>query len=140
MSSQQASQEYLALEVECADPIRRVALLHEGAARFTREAIRSIERRDFEQAHNAFVRAKNIILHFLSSVPEADDSDLADSLRGLLQFTYVKLVEGNVRKDPRSAQKALEVIRLLGDGWSALDAQRRPAADGERPEGVAYLG
>jgi len=140
MSSQQASQEYLALEVECADPVRRVALLHEGAARFTREAIHHIERRDFEQAHNAFVRAKNIILHFLSSVPEADDSDLADNLRSLLQFTYARLVDGNVRKNPRSAGEALQVIRLLGEGWSALDAQRRAAADGERPEGMAYLG
>jgi len=127
MNPHRASQEYLAARIDSADPLRRVVLLHEGAARFTREAIRHIERREFDQAHRAFVRAKQIILHFLSSIPESDDSELAAHLRGLFTYTYSQLVEGNLRKDPRPTEAALQVIRTLGDGWAELDKQHRQA-------------
>jgi len=139
MNPQDAAQEYLAAEVTSADPLRRVALLHEGAARFTREAIGCVERREFEQAHNAFVRARNIILHFLNSIPETDDSDLAAHLRGLLQYTYGKLIEANLRKDPRCAQEALQVIRSLGEGWAELDSRRMTPPATEPPSGSSYL-
>ena len=128
MHPHHASQEYLAAEVEGSDPVRRVLLLHEGAARFIREAVEHIGRRDFERAHGAFGKAKDIVLHFLSSIPESDDSELAANLRGLFKYTYSKLVEGNLRKDPEPARDALAVIRNLRDGWSALARERKPAA------------
>jgi len=131
MNAVNATQEYLAAEVERADPLRRVALLHEHATRCVGRAVRHIERREMAQAHSAFVKAKNIVLHFLASIPDGDDSEVAANLRGLFQYTYQKLVEGNLRKDPQCADAALEVLRSLGEGWAELDTQRRSAAAGQ---------
>jgi len=139
MNLRQASREYLAAEVECADPVHRLVLLHEGAARFIREAVDHIGRRDFARAHDAFDKAKNIVLHFLGSIPEIDDSDLAANLRGLFKFAYQKLVESNLRKDPQPAQEALAVIRNLRDGWAALAREQKtplPPPAAPRPPGL----
>jgi len=139
MNLHQASREYLAAEVEGSDPVHRLVLLHEGAARFIREAVDHIGRRDFARAHDAFGKAKNIVMHFLGSIPEGDDSELAANLRGLFKYTYHKLVEGNLRKDPQSAQEALTVIRNLRDGWAALARERKtplPPPAAPRPPGL----
>jgi len=125
MNPRQASLEYLAAEIEKADPLRRVVLLHEGAARFTREAIAHLERRDFPSAHHAFIKAKRIVAHLLASIPEDDDSDLAANLRGLFKFAYIKLAEANLRKDPDPASQALKVIRDLAEGWGGLEQKLR---------------
>ena len=139
MTPRLASQEYLAAEVEAADPLHCIVLLHEGAARFTREAIRHIERQDFEGAHSAFVKAKSIVMHFLASIPEEDDGDLAANLRGLLRYAFSKLVEGNLRKDPQCAEEALQVLRTLGEGWATLELQRPASPEAPNPTGAAYL-
>jgi flagellar protein FliS len=139
MHPQQASHEYLAAQVDSADLVGRVALLHEGAARFTREAIRHIERRDFDQAHDAFTKAKRIILHLLSAVPDSDNSDLAAHFRGLFKYCYTQLVEGNLRKDPHCAEEALKVIRTLGEGWAGLGGERREGGASPSRDNVAYL-
>jgi len=126
MNPQQASLEYLAAEIEKADPLRRIVLLHEGAVRFTREAITHVERRDFPSAHRAFVKAKRIVAHLLASIPEDDTSDLAANLRGLFKFAYLKLAEANFLKDTERANQALQVIRNLADGWAGLEQKLKP--------------
>lgn len=134
MNGQHASHQYLAAAVEAADPLQRVAMLHECAARSARDAIRHIGNNEIEPAHKAFARAKNIILHFIASIPGDDDSDLAANLRGLFQFAYQKLVEGNLRKDRACAEAALEVLHTLAEGWADFSAQRRPAAPATNAE------
>lgn len=125
-----ASRQYLAAKVEGGDTLHRVTLLHEGAARFTREAIRHIESRNFEPAHEAFVKAKRIVLHLLSSIPDTDDTKLAADLRGLFQYACDRLIDANLHKDPEAARCALGVLRNLAEGWSTLDTQRRTAPAG----------
>ena len=129
MNRHRASQEYLVAEVESADPLRRIVLLHEGAARALRDATRHIEAREIESAHTAFVKAQHIVMHFLSSVPDEDDGDAAANLRGLFTYCYQQIAEANLRKDPDRARAALEVIATLGEGWAQLDAQRSHTAE-----------
>ena len=139
MNVQRASNEYLAAEVEGSDPLHRIVMLHDRAACLIREAVRHIEGRDFERAHEAFTKAKNIVMHFLANIPETDDGELAANLRGLFKYTYRKLAEGNLRKDPASAEDALAVVRKLGEGWAALDRARLSASQANPPSGGAYL-
>jgi len=111
MSSQHAHQEWPAAEVDGPERLRRLVVLHEGVGRFIREAIRHVERRDFEKAHSAFLQAKHTVMHFLSHIPESDDSDLAANLRGLFSDSHRKVVEGSLRKELKCAEAALRVIR-----------------------------
>ncbi|MFP4055863.1 MAG: flagellar export chaperone FliS [Candidatus Brocadiia bacterium] len=139
---QRASRQYLAAEVEGADPLTRVAMLHEAAARFIRQAAAGIEEGEPARAHEAFLRAKRIIAHFLASIPEDDPSDLAADLRGLFTFAYRRLAEANLRKDPHAARQALQVVRTLGEGWAELTAhrgERPPQAPGAEPKTTTFL-
>jgi flagellar protein FliS len=134
MNPQQASQQYLGAEVENADPLRRIVMLHERAARALREAVHHIEGREIEKAHNALVKAKQIVMLFLASVPDHDESDAAANLRGLLTYCYQQTVEGNLRKDPACARAALEVLTTLAEAWAELDARRRQAQAASPPD------
>ena len=127
MDVRHAAGEYLAAEVEGSDELHRIALLHKAAERFVRQAVRAMSDQDVEGAHNAFIKAKKIILHFLSSVADDDDSDLAASLRGLYKWAYRQLAEANLRKDAQCAEAALEALEPTSGAWCHLD-HSRPAA------------
>ena len=131
MNAQRAAQAYLAVEVESSAPLHRLVLLHERAVRALREGVRHVERREVEEAHADFVKAEQIILHFLTSIPEDDDGEVAVHLRGLFIYCFRQTAEANLRKDTRCADAALRVLVPLAEGWAELDAQRRPSA---RPE------
>lgn len=125
MNPQQATQAYLAAEVESSDPLHRLVLLHRGLLRALREAKGHVERREAEAAHDHFVKAKRIVAHFLASIPEHDDSDLAAHLRGILTFCYHQIAEANLRKDPTCAQCAIDAITPIAEGWAELEAHQR---------------
>ena len=137
MNPQEASRAYLAAQVEGCTPLHRVVLLHQRLARALREAIGHIERREVPAAHEAFTKAKEIVVHLLASIPEDDESDLAAHLRGLLAHCYQQITMANLRKDRQGARAALEVVVALGEGWADLEAQcqgrDRAAASG--PDG-----
>lgn len=134
MTPQHASQEYLAAAVQAADPLRRLRMLHERAARALRQAIGHIERGDVPAAHDAFSKARAIVVHFIASIPEGDDSDEATHFRGLFHYCHQRIVEANLRKDVRCAESALGILSTLAEGWAELDAQRlRPSPDETHP-------
>jgi flagellar biosynthetic protein FliS len=133
MNPERHPSEPFTLELESADPLHCVVELLVGAARVTRAAMQHLERGDFEQAHQAFAKAQTIVLHFLTHIPESDESELATNLRSLFQFAYSQLVEGDLRGDAQCAAVALQIICTLSEGWSALEQDRR-AALGETGE------
>ena len=134
MNPRQAPQEYLAAAVQTADPVRRIRMLHERAARALREALAAMDRHDVPAAHDALAKARAIVVHFLASIPDGDDSDEAARLRGLFHFCHQRIVEANLRKDAECARGALGILTTLAEGWAELDAQRQsPASDEARP-------
>jgi len=124
MTPHQASHEYLAAAVESAPPLRRMRMLHERAARALREAIEHIDRHDVPAAHDALAKARAIVVHFLASIPDGDDSDEAAHFRGLFHYCNQRIVEANLRKDIDCAQAALAIVTTLAEGWAELDDQR----------------
>ncbi|MFW6161396.1 MAG: flagellar export chaperone FliS [Planctomycetota bacterium] len=125
MNPQQATEAYLAAEVESSDPLHRVVLLHRGLLRALREAKGHVERQEPAAAHEDFVKAKRIVAHFLASIPEEDEGDLAAHLRGILTFCYQQITEANLRKDVACAQCAIDAITPIAEGWAELEAQQR---------------
>jgi flagellar biosynthetic protein FliS len=133
MKRQRASAEYLAAKVESAGPAERVAMLLTGSLRAIREAVAHAQGRDFAKAHDAFVRAKSIVLHLLASIAPEDEGELAAHLRGLLQYAYRTLVEANLRKAPECAEAAARVLAPLADACAAACGHDGTSAPGPRP-------
>jgi len=131
MNAQQAAQAYRAAEVESGDPLHRVVLLHERTLRALHEAAGHIERREVEEAHADLVKARQILQHFIGSIPDGDEGELAANLRGLFTFCVQQVVEANLRKDPRHILVALDILTPLGEAWAEMDLRRRAAPTAE---------
>src|SRR6059058_564086 len=75
-----------------------VIKLYDGILRFTRQAVRAVERGDFEDAHVNFLRAQDIMSELESSLDLEVGGDLARNLQGLYEYGYRRLVEANCHK------------------------------------------
>jgi flagellar protein FliS len=89
-----------------------VIMLYDGILRFTRQAVKSVERAEFEEAHRNFVRAQDIMAELQGSLNLEVGGDLARNLHGLYEYGYRRLVEANCQK---ATPPALEVITLFHD-------------------------
>src|SRR5215813_1567865 len=87
-----------------------VIMLYDGVLRFTRQAVHAVERGEFEDAHQNFLRAQDIMAELQASLDLEVGGDLARNLLGLYEYGYRRLVEANCRK---AAPPALEVISLF---------------------------
>lgn len=85
-------------------------LLLEGAIKFVTQAREGLLARNFEQVFTGTDNARNIIVELITSVQSAPNPELAEKVRSLYTFFYVRLTEASFEK---SAEKFEEVIGLL---------------------------
>src|SRR6266849_6226996 len=114
---------YRKTQVQTAHPVQLVVQLYEdGAIRFTEKAIEALLRGDFEAAHNAFVRAEEVIAELRASL-KMDAGPVADSLNATYDVMFRKLVLANTRKDVKPAQEVLGFLRELLPVWQSIARQ-----------------
>ncbi len=85
-------------------------LLLEGAIKFVTQAKEGLLARNFEQVFTGTDNARNIIVELITSVQSAPNPELAEKVRSLYTFFYVRLTEASFEK---SLEKFEEVIGLL---------------------------
>lgn len=128
---------YRSTQVTSSSPVGQVVLLYEGAIRYGMRHLAQLERHDFEAAHNASIRCQEIVSALRESLDMSAGGQVATSLDALYDFILRRLVAGNVGKEPRATQEALDLLRELLEAWRAIGEQtpvtaaRRPAAVSE---------
>lgn len=109
---------YANSKVMTASPAELTLMLYDGAIKFCNIAIKGIEEKDVEKAHNNIIKVQNIILEFQSTLdrryPVAEDFDRV--------YTYVlrRLIEANVRKDAVILEEVLGHLRTMRDTWKEV--------------------
>src|SRR5947207_14035734 len=93
-----AYEQYRTTSVSTTSRAGLVIMLYDGILRFTRQAVRAVERREFEEAHCNFLRAQDIMSELQSSLDLEVGGDLARNLQGLYEYGYRRLVEANCQK------------------------------------------
>lgn len=93
-------------------------MLYEGAIKFCNLAIKAVEERDIEQAHNNIMKVENIIEEFQSTLdhkyPVAKDFDEVYS------YLMVRLREANFKKDKEILEEVLNHLRTMRDTWKEV--------------------
>lgn len=119
-------QQYQQNAVLTADPGRLTLMLYNGAVRFTRDAVRHITAQDVPAAHEALVRAQDIVACLAGSVNE--DYEVGRSLAALYDYIQRRLMEANTKKDQAIAAEAAGMLEELRDAWQqALESQGQSA-------------
>src|SRR5213075_2159536 len=96
------AQEYLQVQVRTASQDQLLLMLLDGAVRFVEGALERLGKRDREGKCSLLKKAENIVLELIQSLSPAIGEKLYSNLIGLYKFIFRRLVEGNMKDDPRA--------------------------------------
>jgi len=135
-------QQYRATKVETAGSVDLVVMLYQGAVKFIRLALQSLDQNDAKAAHTNFVRAQDIVVELLGSLNREAGGDIAKQLAGLYDYCYRRLIVANVKRDQDAAREVIKILRDLGTAWQEIAVQQRqskvlPAGGARRMAAIA---
>ena len=90
-------------------------MLYEGAIKFINIGKINIENKDTVKAHEALMRAQDIIIELNASLNM--DYEISNNLRSIYDFIMERLVDGNIQKDIAPLDEALELLQELRSTW-----------------------
>lgn len=125
MNTANPYQQYRQNAVLTADPGRLTLLLYTGAARFARQAAEAIKKGDVPGAHQAIIRAQDIVFYLLSTVNT--ELEVGKNLASLYDYFYRRLIEANLKKDASILEETSNMLEDLSDTWKEA-IQQVPAS------------
>ena len=106
---------YKTQQAMTASPQELAMMLYNGALRFIAESIKAIEDKDMEKAHEANIRAQDIVRELMNSLDM--ENEVAKGLYQLYDYLDFRLVQANMKKDPVQLEEAKEMLTELRDTW-----------------------
>lgn len=110
-----ALNQYKQNTVNTATPEELTLMLYKGAIKFINIGKIGIENGDTEKAHEAIIRAQDIIVELNASLNM--DYDISKELRNIYEFMIDRLVDANIQKETKSLEEVLELLIELKDTW-----------------------
>lgn len=115
---------YLKTRVMTASPEQLQVMLFDGAIRFGEQAKTAIGEQRYDQMHERLTRAQDIVIELQNGLRPDKDPDNCKRLESLYGWCYLRLVEGNVGRDPDKIEEALGVLRYQRETWQMIAAAR----------------
>jgi flagellar protein FliS len=122
------AQAYFVSQVQSASPLQRVVMLYDGAIRFIEAAAEHMERRDFEAATLANIRAQNILVELRKALDHQKGGRTTELLRGFYGLHLQRLVQANMKRDASILEQVIGALREMREGWATLEADGVGAA------------
>ena len=110
-----ALDQYKQNTVFTATPEELTLMLYEGCIKFLNIAKYNIEQGQVEKAHNALIRAQDIIIELDSTLNM--EYEISNDLRNLYNFVKSKLIDANINKKVEPIEEAMEIVIGLRDTW-----------------------
>ncbi len=127
---------YHRTNVETADQRQLILMLYDGAIRFMRQAVTSIEGKDMEAAHNYLIRARDIVTELLSTLKPEKGGQVGENLKNLYVYMFNRLVEANLNKDKAGVEEVIGLMLTLREGWAQAKSGIH-SAPREQPRAIA---
>ena len=115
-------QAYYKTNVQTSDQLSLIIMLYDGMIRFMKKAVVRIEEGEIEEAHNYTVRAKEIISELIATLKVDAGGDIANNLKELYLYSFKKIVEANLNKDPVMIEEVIQLMDNLRQGWIQMKA------------------
>ena len=108
--------QYLETRVLSATPAELTLMLYEGAIRFMSQYIVFVGAKDIQAAHNAIMRAQDIVSELLVTLDMKHE--IADGMASIYVYSIERLTAANVKKEVEPVQEVIELIRELRNTWA----------------------
>ena len=133
-----AAEAYKRQQIMTATPEALTLMLYNGCLKFMNEGKDAIEAKQWEQANISLQKAQNIISEFRITLNM--DYDISKQLMPLYNYTYDRLVEGNMKSDTKLVQEAIDIIKELRDAWAQAMKKARQDQGTKNAQGDSYVG
>jgi flagellar protein FliS len=117
MQQKQHVQQYLKQSIEGAGQGDLIVLMYDAAITFLNTGKIKIQEKDIEGAHNALVKAINIVRELTASLNTEKGGDIAKNLLSLYAFINRRIVESNTKKETTGIDEALVLMTQLRETW-----------------------
>ena len=133
-----AAEAYKMQQIMTATPEALTLMLYNGCLKFMTEGMEHIDNKEWEAANNSIQKAENIISEFRITLNM--EYDIAKQLMPLYNYTYDRLVEGNIKGDTKLIQEAFDIIKELRDAWAQAMKKARQEKGTTNVQGDSYVG
>lgn len=120
--------DYVAQEVESADPARMIELLYQRALRDLKNAAELWPALDRSPAAiQLLVHAQSILTELQASLNYREGGELAVTLGRLYEYMQFRIVEITTRRatdEPEHIEEIIELLGSLSDAWSIMSSER----------------
>ncbi len=111
---------YVRNEVEGASPGRLVVMMYDAAVRFMTLAIKAIDEKNIQDAHNNIIKAENIFYELMSTLNTDEGGEIAQTLLGLYDFIIWELVHANSTKNKEKIEAVIKLINPVRSAWKEI--------------------
>ena len=125
-----AFKEYRTVQTITAPGLELVLMLYRGGIKFLNSAVAALERQEIEQAHNALVRAQDIVRELRTTLDAGRGGELATELERLYLYCEERLLEANLHKDPKAAIEVRVLLQELAAAWEGVKSNAAARAGG----------
>ena len=126
---------YQDMKVQTASPAQIMIMLYDGAIRFSLQAKKKIEERDFEAKGVFISKTQAIIDELMNSLDFNIAPELCANLQNLYLYMNERLSTANIRLDQEAIDEVVTLLSTLRDGWKQALAGEDPTNEGTPEDG-----
>jgi flagellar protein FliS len=115
-------------QINTATSEQLVLMLYDGARKFIKQAIVSLQDGDLQSAHHNLIRAQNIIAELMCGI-NYSAGEIAEKFLYFYRYMHAQLVQANLKKDSQYAEEVLVMLDDLRNAWAQIIVQGYSAAD-----------
>ena len=120
------AQVYKQQQILTATPEQLILMLYNGCIKFINDSVVAMKENDIQKAHNACIRAQDIVTELVASLNM--EYPISKELSALYEYASHELVTANLRKEPEHLDNAKMVITNIREGW--IEAMKTARAQG----------
>ena len=108
---------YQDMKVQTASPAQIMIMLYDGAIRFSLQAKKKIEDKDFEGKGQFISKTQAIIDELMNSLDFNISPELCTNLQQLYIYINERLTHANIKMEADAMDEVIELLNTLRDGW-----------------------
>lgn len=112
--------DYLENQVLTAKPHQLHLMVVDGAIRFAKRALEAAEAKNFEQAHFALDRSRDLVAEMIGGLDPNQQPELIEQLKALFVFVYQNLNHADVKQEASYIADAIKVLEIHRESWCEL--------------------
>ncbi|WP_018249177.1 flagellar export chaperone FliS [Orenia marismortui] len=110
-------QKYKKSQYETASQEQLLIMLYNGAIKFGNQAKKAMEEGKIDLANNKLKRTQAIINELIVTLDMDKGGEIAQNLYSLYEYMNRRLVQSNIRKEPKIVDEVISLLEDLKESW-----------------------